>query len=128
MRDDVHRDLVHTLIRKERNIIKPPVPMHSLLAVYDHAVVCYPIFSLAYIAHDNAIAPSQHYDPNSPPTLPLEEAPMSVDTSESQQRCIIPGCQYPAYYNVAEQEQMEYCGHGHELCVLFTFLKRCISN
>ena len=53
---------------------------------------------------------------------------MSVDTSGSQQRCIIPGCQYPAYYNVAEQEQMEYCGHGHELCVIFTFLTRWISN
>jgi hypothetical protein len=52
---------------------------------------------------------------------------MSVDTnSGSQQRCIIPGCQYPAYYNVADEVQMEYCGHGHELQAIETgFVKPC---
>jgi hypothetical protein len=69
---------------------------------------------------------SQHYDPNSPPAQPLEDSHMSVDASGSQQRCIIPGCQYPAYYNVAEEEQMEYCGHGHELQAIETgFVKPC---
>ena len=87
----------------------------------DHAVVCYTTFSLADIVLTmTQTASSQHYDPNSPPAPPLEDSRMSVDKgSGSQQRCIIPGCQYPAYYNVAEEEQMEYCGHGHELCVIF---------
>jgi hypothetical protein len=85
----------------------------------DHVVVCLPTFSLADITLTIATADSQHYDPNSPPAQPLEDSHMSVDASESQQRCIIPGCQYPAYYNVAEEEQMEYCGHGHELCVSY---------
>ncbi|KAH9029302.1 hypothetical protein EDB83DRAFT_2421664 [Lactarius deliciosus] len=61
---------------------------------------------------------SQHYDPPSPQEQARKNARGSVDAGpETQQRCIIPRCQYAAYYNVAEQEQMEYCGHGHELCV-----------
>ena len=135
-RDDVHRDLVHTLASQERNMINPP--LHSLIfSMDDHAVVCYTTFSLAALhSQMTQTASSQHYDPNSPPVPPLEDTRMSVDTgsgslgpgSQSQQRCIIPGCQYLAYYNVAEDEQMEYCGHVHELCVLFYFLTRCISN
>ncbi|KAH8983967.1 hypothetical protein EDB86DRAFT_167047 [Lactarius hatsudake] len=63
-------------------------------------------------------ASSQHYDPPSPQEQARKSARVSVDAGpETQQRCIIPHCQYAAYYNVAEQEQMEYCGHGHELCV-----------
>jgi len=55
------------------------------------------------------------YDPLSPPTPTREDTRMSVDPSPGQPRCIIPGCRYPAYFNVAEQEQKEYCGHGHEI-------------
>lgn len=70
---------------------------------------------------------SQHYDPPSPQAQAQKSARVSVDAGpETQQRCIIPGCQYAAYYNVAEQEQMEYCGHGHELQAIETgFAKPC---
>ncbi|KAH9053807.1 hypothetical protein EDB87DRAFT_1649574 [Lactarius vividus] len=65
-------------------------------------------------------ASSQHYDPPSPPQAREGASP------GTQPRCIIPGCQYAAYYNVAEQEQMEYCGHGHELQAIETgFAKPC---
>jgi len=66
----------------------------------------------------------QRYDPPAPP---LEDTQMSVDPiSGSQRKCIIPDCHYPAYYNVAEEELMEYCGHGHELQAIETgFVKPC---
>jgi len=71
---------------------------------------------------------SQLYDPNSSPAPPLDDTRMSVDTSSgSQKLCIIPRCQYTAYYNVAEGELMEYCGHGHELQAIETgFVKPCV--
>ncbi|KAI9454390.1 hypothetical protein BJY52DRAFT_1284712 [Lactarius psammicola] len=70
---------------------------------------------------------SQHYDPPSPQAPAREGTRLSVDAGPgTQQRCIIPGCQYGAYYNVTEEEQMEYCGHGHELQAIETgFAKPC---
>ena len=44
-----------------------------------------------------------------PSTVPLDSS------LRSNQYCRIPGCRNKAYYNYAEQEQTEYCGHGHEL-------------
>jgi len=62
-----------------------------------------------------------------PQTQAQEDTRMSIDTSSgSQPRCIIPGCKYPAYFNVAEQEQKEYCGHGHEIeAIEIGFAKPC---
>ena len=81
----------------------------------DNADVCPAYFSLAVHYTHDAAAPSEHYEPPTPAQHAMEDTRMPVDGPGS--RCIIPGCQYPAYYNVAEQELMEYCGHGHELCV-----------
>lgn len=33
----------------------------------------------------------------------------------TRKKCLIPDCTYNAYYDVSEQEQSEYCGHGHQL-------------
>jgi len=45
----------------------------------------------------------------------------------TQQQCSIPGCNYGAYYNVTEEEQMEYCGHDHELRAVETgFANPCM--
>jgi len=56
-----------------------------------------------------------HHDPI-PSTVPLDSSP------QSNQYCRIPGCRNRAYYNFAEQEQTEYCGHGHELQAITTGL------
>ncbi|KAI0260461.1 hypothetical protein BC834DRAFT_900807 [Gloeopeniophorella convolvens] len=48
--------------------------------------------------------------------------------ARTKQSCAIPDCPYKAYYNVSEQEQMEYCGQGHELQAIRTgFAKPCVS-
>lgn len=51
-----------------------------------------------------------------PSTVPLDSS------LRSNQYCRIPGCRNKAYYNYAEQEQTEYCGHGHELQAITTGL------
>ena len=41
--------------------------------------------------------------------------PNPIATDAGPKRCRIPDCMYNAYYDVSEQEQMEYCGYGHQL-------------
>jgi hypothetical protein len=72
-------------------------------------------------AHDET-ASSQDYRPpdGPPPSRTQDDTLMSVDPNpgSQRQRCLIPNCPYSAFFNVAEEEQTEYCGQGHELCVL----------
>jgi len=77
--------------------------------------------------HFKQEASSQRYDPPSPQIQAQEGTRMAIDPSPGlQPRCILRGCKYPAYFNVAEQEQKEYCGHGHEIEAIETgFAKPC---
>jgi len=53
-----------------------------------------------------------------PPRNPQVNGPPST----SPPKCRIPDCTYNAYYDVAQQEQTEYCGDGHKLQAVLTGL------
>lgn len=77
--------------------------------------------SLVYGQQDRLVSSQVREGARRPP---VDAGPGTL--AGTQQKCIIPGCQYETYYNVAEQEQMEYCGHGHEIQAMETgFVKRC---
>src|SRR5712672_550978 len=69
--------------------------------------VCPTLFCIHYAYGELA---SRRRNSPSPP-------PPNGGHDNSGKNCIIPGCPYPAYHNYADQEQTEYCGQGHELCV-----------
>lgn len=92
--------------------------------------VC-PILGSAVLHRDaHGDLASQPYEPPVNLNPPAPQVPSSTpDVSpHTVPNCRIPNCQYKAYYNYAEQEQTEYCGQGHELCVYIDTTDDLVSS